>query len=112
VPRPRRTWRLPALVFVGTICPSRAPASTSTSPRPRSTARSRRANSSPCRRPEIVYAVVDDSLSPTSPLGDAVETYIRREDAERFIQDVRGDNPELRGVLVREHEWRVREGLV
>ena len=31
----------------------------------------------------LVYAVVDDSLSPTSPLGDAVETFIRREDAER-----------------------------
>jgi len=45
----------------------------------------------------LVFAVVDDSLSPTSRLGDAVETFIRREDAERFIQDVRGDNPELAG---------------
>jgi hypothetical protein len=29
----------------------------------------------------IVYAVVDDSLLPDFPLGDAVETFIRREDA-------------------------------
>jgi hypothetical protein len=36
----------------------------------------------------IVHAVVDHSLSPTSPLGDAVETFIRREDAERFIEKV------------------------
>jgi hypothetical protein len=27
----------------------------------------------------IVYAIVDDSLTPTSPLGDAIETFIRRE---------------------------------
>ena len=46
-------------------------------------------------RAVIVYAVVDDSLSPTSPLGDAVETFIRREDAKRFIEEVRGDDPEL-----------------
>ncbi len=44
----------------------------------------------------IVYDVVDEnSLSSTSPLGDAVETFIREEDAERFIDEVRGDEPEL-----------------
>jgi hypothetical protein len=43
----------------------------------------------------IVYAVVDDSLSPTSPLGDAVETFIRREEGERFFEEVREDDPEL-----------------
>jgi len=43
----------------------------------------------------VVCSVVDDSLSPTSPLGDAVETFIRREDAERFSEEVRGDDPEL-----------------
>jgi hypothetical protein len=32
----------------------------------------------------IVYAVVDDSLSATNPLGDAVETFVRRKDAERL----------------------------
>jgi hypothetical protein len=31
----------------------------------------------------VVYAVVDESLSPTSPLGDAIDTFLRREDAER-----------------------------
>ncbi len=42
----------------------------------------------------IVYAVVDDALSPDFPLGVELEVFIRREDAERFIQEVRGDDPE------------------
>ena len=42
----------------------------------------------------IVYAVVDDALSPDVRLGDALEVFVRREDAERFIHDVRGDDPE------------------
>ena len=42
-----------------------------------------------------VYAVVDDSLSPTSPLGDSLDVYVRREDAERFIEEIRRDEPEL-----------------
>ena len=44
----------------------------------------------------IVYAVIDDSLSLTSPLGDAAETFVRREDAERFVEEVRADEPEAR----------------
>jgi hypothetical protein len=43
----------------------------------------------------LVYAVVDDALSPTFPLGDALEVYVRREDAERFIEEIRGDEPDL-----------------
>jgi len=35
----------------------------------------------------IVYAVVDHALSPDFPLGDAIETLIRREDAERSIAE-------------------------
>ena len=35
-----------------------------------------------------VYAVVDDDLSPDLPLGVEVEVVIRREDAERVIEDV------------------------
>jgi hypothetical protein len=42
----------------------------------------------------MVYAV-DDAISPDFPLGDAIETLIRREDAERFVEEVRGDEPEL-----------------
>jgi hypothetical protein len=42
----------------------------------------------------IVYAEVDDALSPDFPLGGAIEMFIRREDAERFIEEVRRDNPE------------------
>jgi hypothetical protein len=34
----------------------------------------------------VVYAVVDDALSPDFPLGDALEVFIRREAAERFIE--------------------------
>jgi hypothetical protein len=43
----------------------------------------------------IVYAVVDDALSPDFPLGDTVETFIRGEEAERFIEEVRSDDPKL-----------------
>ena len=32
----------------------------------------------------IVYAVVDDALSTDFLLGDSLEVFIRREDAERF----------------------------
>jgi hypothetical protein len=35
------------------------------------------------------------SLSETSPLGDALDVSVRREDAERFTEDVRSDDPEL-----------------
>jgi len=31
---------------------------------------------------------LSEKLSPTSPLRDAVETFVRREDAERFIEEV------------------------
>ena len=47
----------------------------------------------------IVYAVADESLSPTSPMGDAIQTFIRREDAERFVEEVRGDDSELATYL-------------
>jgi hypothetical protein len=49
----------------------------------------------------IVYAVVDGSLSDSSPLGDAIETFVHREDGERFIEEVRGDDPELVALLAR-----------
>lgn len=35
------------------------------------------------------------ALSPDSALGDSLEVFIRREDAERFIEEVRGDDPKL-----------------
>jgi hypothetical protein len=39
------------------------------------------------------------------PLGGAVETFIRREDAERLIEEVRGDDPELASYLrIKERE--------
>jgi hypothetical protein len=33
------------------------------------------------------------------PLGDAIETFIRRADAERFVEEVRRDDPELASYL-------------
>jgi hypothetical protein len=47
----------------------------------------------------IVYAIIDLRSSPDHPLGDAVETFLRREDAERFIEEVRGDDPDLASHL-------------
>ena len=47
----------------------------------------------------IVYAVVDDALSPTFPLGDSLEVFIWRQDAERFVEEVRGDDPEVAAKL-------------
>jgi hypothetical protein len=47
----------------------------------------------------IIYAIHDLRSSPDRPLGDAVETFVRREDAERFIDEVRGDDPDLAGYL-------------
>jgi hypothetical protein len=47
----------------------------------------------------IVYAILDISSSPDHPLGDAIETFVRREDAERFVEEVRGDDPELASYL-------------
>src|SRR5436190_21936853 len=46
-----------------------------------------------------VYAVIDDSRSPTFPLGDAIEVFVRREDAERFNRGRPGDEPELAAYL-------------
>jgi hypothetical protein len=43
----------------------------------------------------LVYAVIDDSLSQTFAFGNALEVFVCREDAERFIEEVRGDDPEL-----------------
>jgi hypothetical protein len=43
----------------------------------------------------IVYAVLDTRSSLDHPLGDAVETFIRREDAEPFVEEVRRDDPEV-----------------
>jgi hypothetical protein len=41
----------------------------------------------------IVYAIIDLRSSPDHPLGDAVETFVRREDAERFVEEVSGGDP-------------------
>jgi len=57
----------------------------------------------------IVFAIIDLRSSPDHPLGDAVETFVRRDDAERFIEEVRGDDPELASYL-RIEERKVETG--
>ena len=47
----------------------------------------------------IDYLVVDDALSPDFPLGHSLEVFIRRADAERFIEEVRGDDSEVADKL-------------
>jgi hypothetical protein len=47
----------------------------------------------------LVYAVVDDSLPPAGPLGNAVDVFIRREDADRLVEEIRGDEPGLAASL-------------
>jgi hypothetical protein len=47
----------------------------------------------------IVYAVVDDVLSPDFPLGVELKVFIGRGDAERFIAEVRDDDLELASYL-------------
>ena len=42
---------------------------------------------------------------------DAVERFVRREDAERFIEEVRGDDPELVSTLRIEEREREAGGL-
>ena len=56
----------------------------------------------------IVYAVVD-ALSPDFPLGVELEVFVRREDAERFIEEVRGDEPEI-GAKLRIEERELAAG--
>ena len=43
-------------------------------------------------------------------LGEAVEVFIRREDVERFIDEVRGDEPEL-AMHLRIEERELEAGL-
>ena len=45
--------------------------------------------------PVRVYVILDDRTSLEHPLGEAVDVLLTREDASRFIEEVRGDDPEL-----------------
>jgi hypothetical protein len=59
----------------------------------------------------IAYAIVDLRSSLDNPLGDALKTLVGREDAERFVNEVRGDEPELASCL-RIEERELEAGLV
>jgi hypothetical protein len=47
----------------------------------------------------IVYAIIDERSSHNPPLGDSIEVFMGREDAERSIREVRGDEPEVAAKL-------------
>ena len=49
--------------------------------------------------PVRVYLILDERTTPSNPLGEAVETLLRREDAERFLADVRRDDAGLASHL-------------
>jgi hypothetical protein len=49
----------------------------------------------------LVYAVVSEMLSSSTQLGEVVETFVRREDAERFVEEVPRDDSELAAHLRR-----------
>ena len=42
----------------------------------------------------IVHALVDDRDEPGHPLGDTVEVYLRRDDAECSLAGIVGDEPD------------------
>lgn len=46
-----------------------------------------------------LYAVVDTRSSPDLPRRDAIETFLHREDAERFVEEVRTEDAERAGHL-------------
>ena len=43
--------------------------------------------------------ILDERSSATNPLGEAVETFMRPEDAEGFIEEVRNNDSELASYL-------------
>ena len=43
----------------------------------------------------VVYVIRDVRCSPDHPLGEAVDVLVRSDDAERFLDEVRRDDPEL-----------------
>ena len=50
-------------------------------------------------RAPIVYAGADDAFSPDFPLGVELEVFIHHEDTERFVEEVRSDDPEMAAKL-------------
>jgi hypothetical protein len=63
----------------------------------------RRALQQPRRQTLIAYSIDVRAMNGKHPFGR--ETFTRREDAERFIDELRRDDPELAGALrIEEHE--------
>jgi hypothetical protein len=53
----------------------------------------------------LAYVINDVRCNPDHPLGDAIEGAVHREDAERLLDEVREDDPELaRRLRIMERE--------
>jgi len=60
--------------------------------------------------PSSRLPIVQRRSTPGHPLGGAIDTFVRREDAERFIEEVRGDDPKLASYLrIEERELEAGE---
>jgi hypothetical protein len=61
---------------------------------------------------ELVFGQFDlRALSPDFPFGAELEVFDRREDVERFIEEVRGDDPDLASYLRIEERELKASGL-
>lgn len=59
-----------------------------------------------------VYAIVNVNTRVDRPLGDAIDEFLHRDDAERFVEDVRAREPELAAELrIIERELNVRPSM-
>ena len=55
-----------------------------------------------------VYAIVNVTTRSDHSLGEALDEFLHRDDAERFVEDVRASEPELADELrIVEHELKV-----
>lgn len=48
---------------------------------------------------QLLDVTASTGRSRSFPIGDALEVYVRREDAERVIEEVQADEPELAAFL-------------
>jgi len=48
----------------------------------------------------IASAIIDDAVPSNFTLGAELEVFVRCQDAERFIEEVRGDDPEAADKLM------------
>jgi hypothetical protein len=55
--------------------------------------------------------VLNVALPDDFPLGDSLEVFIHREDAERLVEEARGDDPEVaRSLSIESASWSTWAG--